>query len=81
LTEQASASIGRRILQHLLREELKIVHQTLDKEIAELISRPGILSALAEAVDAIRVVGNFAAQPTKNTSAVPCSSWGGYALA
>jgi hypothetical protein len=55
-------------LQHLLREELKILHKTLDKEIAEFISRTGIPTPLAEAVDAIRVVGNFAAHPTKNTS-------------
>jgi hypothetical protein len=65
---KASVAISRRILQHLLRDELKIMHKTLDKEIAEFISRPGVPSPLAEAVDAIRVVGNFAAHPTKNTS-------------
>jgi hypothetical protein len=51
-----------------LRDELKIVHKTLDKEIAEFIGRPGVPSQLAEAVDAVRTIGNFAAHPTKNTN-------------
>ena len=68
LSPKASAAISRRLLQHLLRDELKIVHRTLDKEIAEFVSRPGVPSHLTEAVDAIRTLGNLAAHPTKNTS-------------
>lgn len=68
ISPKASAAISRRVLQHLLREELKIVHRTLEQEIADFISRPGVPSDLVEAVDAIRNVGNFAAHPMKNTS-------------
>jgi hypothetical protein len=68
ISPKASAAISRRLLQHLLRDELKIVHKTLDKEIAEFIGRPGVPSQLAEAVDAVRAIGNFAAHPTKDTN-------------
>jgi hypothetical protein len=62
---KASAALSRRILQHVLRDHLKVRKQTLDKEITEFITRPGIPSQLAGAVDAIRTVGNFAAHPLK----------------
>ena len=68
ISPKASAAISRRLLQHLLRDVLKIQHKTLDKEIAEFISRPGVPSHLTEAVDAIRTVGNFAAHPMKDTN-------------
>jgi hypothetical protein len=68
ISPKASAAVSRRLLQHLLRVELKIVHKTLDKEIADFIGRPGVPSQLADAVDAVRTVGNFAAHPTKDTN-------------
>ncbi len=68
LSPKASAALSRRILQNVIREEFKIRHRDLAKEIDELIALPGIPSYLTEAVDAIRNIGNFAAHPLKNTS-------------
>jgi hypothetical protein len=68
ISPKASAAISRRLLQQVLREELKIVHRTLDQEIAEFIAQPNVPTHLAGAVDAIRTVGNFAAHPIKNTN-------------
>jgi uncharacterized protein YbaR (Trm112 family) len=68
ISTKASAAISRRLLQQLLRDELKIVQRNLDQEIAEFIGQSGVPSHLAGAVDAIRTVGNFAAHPTKNTN-------------
>ncbi len=65
---KASAAISRRLLQNLLREQFKIKHSSLAKEIDEFLKLPGIPSYLTQAVDAIRNIGNFAAHPLKDTS-------------
>ena len=63
---KASAALSRRCLQHLLREEAKTKSQDLADQIGEVI--PTLPSHLAEAVDAVRNLGNFAAHPIKSTS-------------
>jgi len=68
ISPKASAALSRRILQNILRQEFKIKHKRLVEEIDEFINLPGIPTHLAEAVDAIRNVGNFAAHPLKDTN-------------
>lgn len=65
---KASAALSRRILQNVLREELGIKHPSLAQEIDDFIQRPDTPSYLADAVDAVRNVGNFAAHPLKDTN-------------
>lgn len=65
---KASAALSRRLLQKTLREELKIRKKDLSLEIDEFIENAGAPTYLADAVDAIRSIGNFAAHPLKNTN-------------
>lgn len=65
---KASAALSRRCLQHLIREKAGIKKPDLAKEIDELISSKVLPSHLAEAIDAIRNIGNFAAHPIKATA-------------
>lgn len=63
---KASAALSRRCLQHLLREAAKTTKRDLADQISEVISK--LPSHLAEAVDAVRNIGNFAAHVTKSTN-------------
>ena len=63
---KASAALSRRCLQYLLREKGSVKPSNLDDEIKEILSKEVLPSSLAEAVDAVRVVGNFAAHPIKS---------------
>ena len=65
---KASAAMSRRCLQNLLREKAKVKHSSLNSEIDELLASANLPSHLAEAIDAIRNLGNFAAHPIKSTS-------------
>lgn len=65
---KASAALSRRCLQHILREQTKVKHSDLSKEIDELLGRNTLPSHLSEALDAIRNIGNFAAHPIKSTN-------------
>jgi len=65
---KASAALSRRCLQHLLREKVGVKPSILSNEIDEVINSKTLPSDLAEAIDAIRIIGNFAAHPTKNTN-------------
>lgn len=65
---KASAALSRRCLQNLLRDEVDVKHQNLNKEIDEAIASNKLSSELGEALDYIRQVGNFAAHPMKSTS-------------
>jgi len=60
--------LSRRCLQHLLREKAGVKHSELAKEIDQVLSSSGLPSHLAEAIDAIRNIGNFAAHPIKSTA-------------
>jgi len=63
---KASAALSRRCLQLLLREVAKVKASDLSKEIDAVL--PSLPSSIAEAVDAVRVIGNFAAHPIKSTN-------------
>ena len=65
---KASAALSRRCLQNLLREAAKVKPGNLDNEIQEVINSGKLPSHLAEAIDSIRQIGNFAAHPTKSQS-------------
>ena len=63
---KASAALSRRCLQQLLREKASVKPANLSDEIGEAMQ--GLPTHLANAVDAVRNIGNFSAHPTKNTS-------------
>lgn len=65
---KASAALSRRILQNVLEQEFDISRRSLNEEIIEFIGLKDVPSYLAESVDAIRAVGNFAAHPLKDTN-------------
>lgn len=68
LSPKASAALGRCCLQRLLREELKVKHGNLADEIQEVLDRKNLPTMIAESVDAVRNIGNFASHPIKSTS-------------
>lgn len=63
---KASAALSRRCLQHLLRDHFKVKNGNLYDEIGQIL--PSLPSYLAEALDAVRAIGNFAAHPLKSTN-------------
>lgn len=63
---KASAALSRRCLQNLLRTVGGIKHQELSNEIKEIVDRGGLPTHISEAIDAVRVIGNFAAHPQKD---------------
>lgn len=65
---KASAALSRRCLQHLLHEKVKVKPSDLSKEIDEVLASHQLPSDLADAIDAIRKIGNFAAHPLKSTN-------------
>ncbi len=65
---KASAALGRRCLQNLLREKSGVKKANLEKEIQEVLASKQLPSYLAEGIDAIRHIGNFAAHPIKSTN-------------
>lgn len=65
---KASAALSRRCLQRLLRDHVGVKHTDLNKEIQEVLDSGKLPTDLASAIDAVRVVGNFAAHPIKSTN-------------
>lgn len=65
---KASAALSRRCLQHLLRTKAGVKHSDLSREIQQILDSKALPSAIAESLDAIRNVGNFAAHPIKSNS-------------
>lgn len=65
---KASAALSRRCLQHVLRERVKVKPGSLASEIDQVINDGTLPSYLAEAIDAVRNIGNFAAHPIKSTT-------------
>jgi hypothetical protein len=63
---KASAALSRRCLQHMLREVAKVKPSDLSKEIQELLDRGTLPTQIADALDAVRNIGNFAAHPIKS---------------
>jgi hypothetical protein len=58
---KTSAARSRRCLQFMLRDAAGVRHDTLDKEIDEVIAAKTLPSGIAENLDVVRVIGNFAA--------------------
>ncbi len=69
---KASAALSRRILQRLLKDEYQINKYNLVDQITAFINKEDIPEYLANSVDAIRIIGNFAAhsQKSKNTGEI-----------
>lgn len=63
---KASAALSRRALQNLLRDFQKVKHADLSKEIQEVLDLKVLPSHLGELIDAVRIIGNFAAHPNKS---------------
>lgn len=64
---RSAAALGRRCLQHLLREKGGIEKsRNLMEEIERVINKGGLPSAIINQIDAIRHYGNFAAHPEKS---------------
>lgn len=66
LSPKASAALTRRLLQNILREQFNIKEKNLVKEIELFTSKSDIPSYIADAVDAVRQIGNIAAHPSKD---------------
>ncbi|MCW5919942.1 MAG: DUF4145 domain-containing protein [Bacteroidetes bacterium] len=65
---KASAALSRRALQHILREKAGVKKSDLANEIQEVLDKNHVPSYIADSVDAIRNIGNFAAHPLKSKS-------------
>ncbi len=65
---KASAALSRRCLQHLLREQAKVKVSDLADEIQQVIDSGSVPTHIVEAIDSIRIIGNFAAHPIKSKS-------------
>jgi len=65
---KASAALSRRCLQHILREAAKVKPGDLSSEIQQVLDSGKLPSHVAEAIDAVRNTGNFAAHPMKSQS-------------
>jgi len=64
---KASAALSRRCLQHLLTNEAGVKGDLAD-QIQKVLDAKSLPSYLAQAIDGVRNVGNFAAHPTKSKS-------------
>ncbi len=69
---KTSAALSRRCLQNLLREKGGVKAGDLTHEIQQVLDARSLPSYLAEAVESVRNVGNFAAHPmkSKNTGTI-----------
>ena len=67
-SKKASAALSRRVLQVVLREKANIKKGDLASEIQQVLDSKQLPTHLAESLDAIRNVGNFAAHPIKSTN-------------
>lgn len=65
---KASAALSRRCLQNILRDHFGIKERDLAKEIEAAIAGKIFPGHIADSIDAIRNVGNFAAHPLKSTA-------------
>jgi len=65
---KASAALSRRCLQHILRDKAGVKNSDLSKEIQEVIDSGKLPSHIADSIDAVRNIGNFAAHPGNSKS-------------
>lgn len=67
ISPKASAALSRRCLQNFLQNHLGITgKKNLSEEIDAVIAGDWLTSTLEEEIDAIRIIGNFAAHPSKS---------------
>lgn len=67
-TVKASAALSRRCLQNLLRLKAGVRESDLGHEIQQVLEARSLPSYLSDALDAVRVIGNFAAHGIKSQS-------------
>jgi hypothetical protein len=65
---KASAALSRRCLQFILEEKANIKKGNLSDEIQQVVDSGKLPSLLAESIDAVRKIGNFATHPIKSKS-------------
>jgi hypothetical protein len=65
---KASAALSRRCLQNILQDVAQVRVSNLADEIQEILNSHRLPSHLAESIDAVRNIGNFAAHPLKSSS-------------
>ena len=65
---KASAALSRRCLQNLLRQAAGVRPGDLSAEIQQVLDAKTLPSPIAESIDAVRVIGNFAVHPIKSQS-------------
>ena len=65
---KASAALSRRCLQNIIHNKLKIAKPNLFEEIQYVIENNLVSKEVAEHLDAIRTIGNFATHPIKSTN-------------
>jgi hypothetical protein len=65
---KASAALSRRCLQIILREKASVKPSELSNEIQQVLDSGKLPSYLADSIDAVRNIGNFAAHPFKSIS-------------
>jgi len=72
ISAKASAALSRRCLQRLLRTKANVKAGDLSDEIQQVLDSKQLPQYLADDIDAIRNIGNFAAHPAKsqNTGAI-----------
>ena len=63
---KAAAALGRRCLQHVLREKAGVKKADLSKEIQQVLDEDRMPGYLANSLDAVRNIGNFASHPIKS---------------
>lgn len=68
ISPKASAALSRRVMQHILQECAKVQAPNLYQEIQKVLDGNMVPSHIADSLDAVRTVGNFAAHPIKSTS-------------
>ena len=68
ISTKASAALSRHCLQRLLIEKGKVTKRDLVEQIQEVLDSNQLPSHLADDIDAIRNIGNFATHPIKSTN-------------
>jgi hypothetical protein len=63
---KASAALSRRCSQHVLREKAQVKQGNLANEIQQVLDQGTLPPYIADVLDAVRNIGNFAAHPIKS---------------
>jgi Domain of unknown function (DUF4145) len=63
---EAAAALARRSLQHILRDAAGVKPSDLVNEIQQVLDSGQLSKPVADALDGVRVIGNFAAHPIKS---------------